>query len=137
MPEEFRLNEKGEVIMTEAKKKYGLYLFSTNIGEENLKEAMSYRFNRINQRYVLVYTDELSGMLQECHYHIIDEKETDHLSDSEKVWLLDANIKIIAEETAKRQDELLTRFNERLSQLEEELEKESGKISNGNQDDNG
>ena len=115
-------------------KKYNLYLFSTSIGDDAVKEAMSYRFNRITPKYVLVYTDELLGMLHSCHYHIIDEKEIGYLSDSEKVWLLDANIKIIAEETAKQQDKILKSLNKRIRKLEIELKEEYEKLNDISQD---
>lgn len=108
------------------KKKYQLYLMATN--EENIELAREQRFNRINGRYILIYTDDLLPTGQSAHYHIIDEKETAHLSDSEKVWLLEANVQIIAEETEKRQDELLKKINKRISTLEKELEKESEKL---------
>ena len=111
-----------------AKKKYSLYLFASK--EENVEEAMKYRFNRINKRYILVYTDELLGMLQQCHYHIIAEDEIGHLSDAEKMWLLEANIKIIAEESAKDQERLMLEFGKRIERLEKELESESHKVSN-------
>ena len=116
------------------KKKYNLYLFSPNMDEESMKEVMGYRFNRITQKYILVYTDEIIGTLQNCHYHIIDEKETGYLSDSEKVWLLDANIKIIAEETAKQQDKILKSLNKRIRKLEIELKEEYEKLNDISQD---
>lgn len=119
---EDKLNEKNVPL----KKKYSLYLLSSS--PENIQEAMKYRFNRINQKYVLIYADNLLGMLHESHYHIIDEKETRYLSDSEKVWLLEANVQIIAEESEKKQQEILNSLGERISRLEEELEKESEKI---------
>lgn len=109
------------------KKKYQLYLMATN--EENIDLAKAQRFNRINSRYILVYTDELLCVGQSAHYHIIDEKETAHLSDSEKVWLLEANVQIIAEETEKKQDELLKQLSKRITRLEKELEIEAEKIS--------
>lgn len=120
-----------------SKTKYNLYLFSGNLDEETIKEVMAYRFNRITKRYVLVYTDELIGTLQECHYHIIDEKEIGYLSDSEKVWLLDANVKIIAEETEKQRDKILKSIDKRISKLEKELKAEAEKLKNSSQDGTG
>lgn len=110
-------------------KRYDLYLFALN--DENIKEAVKYRFNRINSKYILIYTDKLQSTLQESRYHIIDESETFRLSDSEKVWLLEANVKIITEESVRNQEEILKRFGERLDLLEKELQKESAKQAEG------
>ncbi len=111
------------------KKKYCLYLMANN--GKNRETATRERFNRINGRYILVYSDKLSTMIPKSNYHIISEDEIGHLSDAEKVWLLEANVEIIAEETAKKQDEMLKSFSERISRLEHELEIESAKISKG------
>lgn len=113
------------------KTRYNLYLLAAN--KENIEVAREYRFNRINSRYILVYTnellrDELMHMLPSANYHIIDQKETEHLSDAEKVWLLEANVQIIAEETEKNQKEFLKKINERISRLEKELAIESEKL---------
>lgn len=115
------------------KKKYSLYLFAMN--EQNLALAMEYRFMRINRQYILVYTDGLFNALNKSRYHIIDESESERLSDSEKVWLLDANVKIITEESINKQSEIMQNFEERISVLEKELEKESAAIANGQDDD--
>lgn len=118
------------------KKKYNLYLFAMN--DDNAKEAMKYRFNRINGKYILVYSDAIYSPLKKSRYHIIEGEEAKLLTDSEKVWLLEANVKIITEESMKNQDEIMKSFEERLSILEKELEKESQKAESSiEQEENG
>ena len=114
---------------TKEKTKYRLYLMANN--KQNLEIARKERFNRINGKYILVYTNNFLTMLHESNYHILDESETRHLSDSEKVWLLEANVKIIAEEAAKNQDEMIRDFEDRLDRLERELAIESEKLNKG------
>lgn len=111
----------------EGKTKYQLYLFAMN--DENVKLASEYRFNRITRKYILVYTDKFINLLQNSRYHSINEKEIGHLSDAEKVWLLEANIKVIAEEATKDQEKMLREFEERIERLERELEVESDKLN--------
>lgn len=107
-------------------KKYRLYLFAVN--KDNIELAVHERFHRINKQYILVYTDNLFSHVQKARYHIIDESETGRLSDSERVWLLEANMKIIMEESEKKQDEILKSFAEKIDRLEQELAKEAEKI---------
>lgn len=112
-----------------AETKYRLYLFPVSQG--NVELAVKERFHRINKQYILVYTDNLFSHVPVERYHIIDESETGRLSDGEKVWLLEANMKIIMEESNKKQDEILKRFGEKLDRLEKELAKEEEKIQQG------
>ncbi len=116
----------------ETTKKYQLYLLHNT--EENVRLAETFRFYRVNKQYILIYTDTFYLHDDFTRYHIIDKKETDKLSDREKVWLLESNMKIIEEETAKKQDQIVQSFSERLSRLEAELEKESERIANGSKD---
>lgn len=110
----------------DGKKEYKLYLMAMN--QENMELAVQHRFNRVNSKYILIYSDELWNMVSKCHYHIIDENEIQHLSDSEKLWLFEANMKIIAEESELKQEEILKRFEERISILEKELEREADNL---------
>lgn len=120
---------------TNAKKKYSLYLFP--VSTENIKMAVEERFHRINKQYILVYTNNLFSHVPKARYHIIDESETGRLSDGERVWLLEANMKIIMEESEKKQDEILKSFEEKLDRLEKELAREEEKIQQGTNDING
>jgi len=113
--------------------KYQLCLLALN--QENIELAVKQRFNRITSKYILIYAENAEDMVQNCRYHIIDENETGHLSDSEKVWLLEANMKIIAEESEKQQAEIIRRFEERISILERELEKEAENLREQSEDD--
>ena len=117
----------------ENKKKYQLYLLPLN--EENIRLAVGQRFNRMNSRYILVYSENLCDMVENRRYHIINESETGHLSDSEKVWLLEANMKIIAEETERQKEEIIKRFEERLSILEKELDAEAERLKQEKEED--
>lgn len=112
-------------------KKYQLYLLHNTA--ENIRIAEKFRFYRVNAQYILIYTDNFYLHKKFTRYHIIDKEETDKLSDREKVWLLESNMKLIEEETAKRQDEIVQSFSARLSRLEAELEKESERMANGSQ----
>lgn len=104
-------------------KRYNLYLLHNTI--EAVKLAEKHRFYLVNKHYVLIYTDVLHNDNITLHYHIIDQNEASRLSDKEKVWLLEANTELILEESAKKQDEILQSFGERLDRFERELEKAS------------
>lgn len=111
------------------KLKYQLYAFPYDTEIEEWARRQTY--HRINPRYILVYTQENKVLRQNSRYHIINEKETDVLTDSEKAWLLDCNIDIIAEESLKQQDDIIKNYSLKLERLEAELEKEAKRIGQG------
>lgn len=110
-------------------------LFAFPYSHEAVDEAIKHRFNRINGRYVLVYEEPDKLNTDNIVYHIINEDETDYLSNDEKVWVLECNIQIITEESLENQDKLLASFDEKLDLLEQELEKEAEEIQHGEQHD--
>lgn len=116
----------------ETSKKYQLYLLHNT--KENVRLAEKFRFYRVNAKYILIYTDLFYLKKEFTRYHIIDKEETDKLSDREKVWLLESNMKLIEEETARQQEAIVQSFSEKLRRLESELEKESERMASGSQD---
>ena len=114
-------------------KSYKLFAFSYS--HEAVDEAIKHRFNRINGRYVLVYEEPDKFNTDNIVYHIINENETEYLSDDEKVWVLECNIQIITEESLQKQDDIFISFGEKLDLLEQELEKEAEEIQHGEDHD--
>lgn len=110
-------------------------LFAFPYSHEAVEEAIKHRFNRINGHYVLVYEEADKFNTDNIVYHIINEDETEYLSDDEKVWVLECNIQIITEESLAKQDDILSSFGEKLDLLERELIKEAEEIQHGEQHD--
>ena len=118
--------------MPDEKKKYQLYAIPYS--KRAVEYAINHRFNRINGKYILVYESNESVYVPTTGYHIIEQNEVDYLSEAEKLWLIECNTILIAEETQKNADQILQSFGEKLQRLEEELKKEAEGLENGTTD---
>lgn len=118
--------------MDNEKMKYQLYAMPYS--PEAVSDAVNHRFNRINGKYILIYECNKSVYVPTTGYHIIEQNEVDCLSEAEKLWLIECNTILIAEESEKNADQILQSFAEKLQRLEEELKKESEGLGNGTTD---
>lgn len=123
------MRERVEDIMNDKKKKYQLFAFP--LKQETIEEATKHRFNRINNKYVLVYEVHDKVYAKNNAYHIISEKEIGCLTEAEKLWLIECNTILIAEESNRKSDDIMKSFGEKLNRLEEELKREAESLENG------
>ena len=100
----------------EQKTTYRLYVLKPDA--DGLNAASQERFSRVNERYVLVYTDKT---LQSA------EITTDNiwrLNRAETEWLGQCNVQLLFEDAQRRKDEIQRNLSEKIKKLEEELDKQ-------------
>lgn len=113
--------------MADEREAYKLYAFNTT--QENIEYAKRFRFHRITQKYILVYTNSgatvditAKNMLETSQNSIvITENRISVLSEQDFEWLNDCNIQIIREETQKNERRIIERASEKLEKLEQAL----------------
>lgn len=100
----------------EVKKTYRLYVLKYDA--DGLAQASKERFSRVNERYVLIYTDKLLDAPE------ITEAEIWRLNKSELEWLGASNVQLLIEDAQNRREEIKQNLLERIKRLESELEKQ-------------
>lgn len=102
--------------------KYNLFAMKTDFG--NIEKASKYRFSRITESYILIYSTD--SKIEDSL--LIEDKNIEELTGDDSRWLFDCNMIIIAEETKKHKNELLEDLSKKVNELEELLEQERKKV---------
>lgn len=104
------------------KVKYNLFAMKTDIG--NINKASEFRFSRITEEYILIYTEQ--SEIEDAI--LIEEKEVKRLTGDDSKWLFDCNMLIIAKETKSHEKEFLKDLSAKVNELEKMLEAEQKKV---------
>ncbi len=91
-------------------------LFVMKPDRESIKAALEARFSRVNERYVLIYSEKPMNAVE------IGEDEVWRLNAAETEWLAGCNVQLLLEDAQKRQDEIRKNLAEKIAALEKALE---------------
>lgn len=98
-------------------------LYAMHYNDVSREIAVSERFSRISDGYVLLYTDKAAPE----HSVEIGESAVWRLSETERQWLQDCNLIILAEETKRHEAQIAADLGKRVAMLEEALKAEKQK----------
>lgn len=104
---------------------YRLYALAVNA--VNAEYAAQQRFNRITPGYILVYTADgkpTAGVE-------VRGKDLNRLTASDAGWLFDCNVALIAEEAARKTQDIAKALDEKLAGFEAALEEEQTRLTEG------
>ena len=102
-------------------------LFALRSTDENMSRILSNRFSRVTPKYALVYTNKDAAE----NAVPIRNEDIRRLTKADEQWLLECNVRIIAEETKKSIHENGNKLNVMVDNLESALAEEAKKVSGG------
>ncbi len=115
--------------MSKKVKKYRLYAIPYSL--ENVEFASEFRFSRVTSDYILIYTQKARMNIPVGKAAEVKENDISLLSKMDGAWLFDCGLSLFADIAANQSKDSIGKLSEMVSRLEEELEAESRKESDG------